>query len=109
MRIVRSLPAPRHGIDSRDYGAALMGVDPKGADLILEQSRPIAIRKGQWKYYQGWAHHKRTRPKKWQPTPVLVDVESDKMEENNLVEKKTQLAKEMRELWEKYQKQGLAE
>lgn len=99
-----------HAIDSRDYLQAFMGKDPKGADIILEQSKAVAIRKGRWKYFDGWPGHMFKQPKKMTTkVPMLFDVDKDKMESNNLVEVKKELAKELSEMLEKYQKSGLAE
>ena len=98
-----------HGIDSRDYGDALMGKDAKGADLILEQAKSVAIRKGKWKYFEGWPGNQFARPKSWQVTPVLLNIAKDKMEANNLVNQKPKLAQQMAGLLKKYQEQGLAE
>ena len=97
-------------IDSRDYLQAFIGQDAKGADIILEQAKAVAVRKGPWKYFEGWAGHMFRKPKSVpNKNPMLFNVDDDQMESNNLVKVKTEVAKELSELLEKYQKSGLAE
>ncbi|MGJ8723396.1 MAG: sulfatase-like hydrolase/transferase [Roseibacillus sp.] len=108
-----------HAIDSRDYLPAFLGEDEKGADIILEQAKAVAIRKGPWKYFDGWPGHmfkkakakngKSKNVKNVKNTPMLFNVEQDKMEKSNLVEEKPKLTEELAELLKKYQEEGLAE
>lgn len=98
-----------HAIDSRDYLPAFLGKDEKGAEIILEQAKSVAIRKGNLKYFNGWAGQMFQQPKNWKPRPMLFDVSKDKMESNNLAEENPELATELGEMLEKYQTQGLAE
>lgn len=93
-------------IDSRDQGAAFWGEDRVGAEVILQQAKEVAIRKGKWKYFEGFGGHWSQRPKK-KAGAHLFDVEADKMEQNNLVEAEPELAKELGNLLKKYRKQGL--
>lgn len=96
-------------IDSRDYGAAFVGEDPTGADIILEQARAVAIRKGKWKYFKGWGGDMFKKPRSVETVPMLFDVEADKGEKNNLVEEKPEVAAELDQLLERYLKEGLAQ
>lgn len=96
-------------IDSRDYFSTFVGEEREGASVILEQARPVAIRKGPWKFFNGWSGHQFGQPKNFKSKPTLVNVETDKMENHNLVKEKPKLAAELAELLKKYQKQGLAE
>ena len=90
--------------DSRDTLAALLGDDPKGSEIILEQARGVAIRKGQWKYVES---------RKWKKskdvTLQLFNLDSDIMEAKNLAKDKPEVAKEMATLLAKYKEQGLRE
>ena len=105
-----SVEVPKgHSIDSRNYAAAFEGEDTKGAELILEQAKTIAVRQGKWKYLKGSPEQNFRKAKKLKGGPMLFDLENDKGEKTNLVEKKPELVKELEELRLKYQKQGLAE
>ena len=45
-------------IDSRNFLGAFTGKDEKGAEMILEQAKVVAVRKGLLdKYFEGWGGH----------------------------------------------------
>ena len=96
-------------IDSRDYLTAFTGQDQKGAEMILEQAKVVAVRKGPYKYFAGWGGMMWQQPKNANLKPKLFDVEQDKMEKNNLTKEKPALAQELSELLQNYQGKGLAE
>lgn len=102
------LPA-KAAIDSRDFQAAFFGEDKKGAEIILEQAVAVGIRKGDWKYFEGWGAHKSVRPKNWKDKGQLYNLAEDAAEQNNLAEKFPEKAAELAELLEKFQSAGLAE
>ncbi|MBK1833764.1 sulfatase-like hydrolase/transferase [Roseibacillus ishigakijimensis] len=88
-----------HAIDSRDYGAALVGKDPKGAEIILEQARTQAIRQGDWKYFEQGKQNQ----------PHLYYLAEDPGEQFNLAGEVPDKASELAALLAKYRKQGLAQ
>ena len=80
--------------DSRDYLKTLLGQDSKGAEIILEHTQKArAIRRNEFKYID--------------KNPRLYDLSKDHGETENLVEKLPEIAKEMRQLLNKYSKQPL--
>jgi arylsulfatase A-like enzyme len=90
--------------DSRSQLKALLGRDPKGADVILEQAQGLAVRQGSWKYVG--ADLKR----KWQPQQAeLYDLSQDPSEAQNVVTGHPERAEAMAALLEKFQTEGLAE
>ncbi|MDP6356435.1 MAG: arylsulfatase [Planctomycetota bacterium] len=99
--------------DSRDFLATLTGTDSAGSDIILEQARGIAVRKGQWKYVKAWPRRKRKgkdQPKQPpKPREELYNLKVDPGESRNVVSKHPELAQELSKLHDKYRKQGLAE
>lgn len=82
--------------DSRNYLKTLLGEDTKGADIIMENTfgrKSVAIRRNNWKYIG--------------KKPQLYDVSKDPGETENLIDKFPEIAKEMKDLLEKYSKQTL--
>ena len=90
-------------IDSRDYLEAFIGNDERGAELILEQAKVVAIRKGAFKYFEGWGGQMFRQPKNAKKQPKLFNVEEDQMERNNLAKEQPELVKELGELLQSYQ------
>jgi len=80
--------------DSRNYLKTLLGQDSKGAEIIMEHTRrSIAIRRNNFKYIG--------------KKPQLYDLAKDPGETVNLVDKCPEIAKEMKDLLDKYGKQFL--
>ena len=96
-------------IDSRDYLEAFVGNDGDGAEMILEQAKVVAVRKGPWKYFEGWGGQMFRQPKNLKKKPKLFNVEDDQMEAKNLAKEQPAIAKEMSELLKRAQKKGLME
>lgn len=95
--------------DSRDTGKAFLGEDPEGSEIILEQARNLAIRKGNWKYFDN-APLKGKGGKNGSPLKgQLYDVVNDPGESQELSAKHPEVAQELSELLNRYRKIGLAE
>ena len=83
-----SLPAGA-APDSRDYWNTFTGKDERGADIILEQTntqKELAIRKGKMKYIS-----------KRDDDDEMYNLELDPGEENNIINTRAELAKELHE------------
>lgn len=95
--------------DSRDTGGAFLGEDSEGAEIILEQAKNLAIRKGNWKYFDN-APLRGPRGKKAPPLKVqLFNIATEQGEKNELSAERPEVAKELSELLNRYRKAGLAE
>ncbi len=94
------------GRDSRNQLDALLGRDDKGSEIILEQARGVAVRKGKWKYFEQ-SGGKGAKGKK--AKPMLFDLETDVAESNNVASSQPDVVGEMSALLAKYKQQGLAE
>jgi len=88
----RQVPAGQ-APDSRDCLAALLGRDKKGPEIILEQSRGVAIRRGRWKYVGR--------------NGLLYDLSKDPSEKKDLAAKFPKVAAEMKRLLEVYRSKPL--
>ena len=88
--------------DSRDHLDAFLGKDPRGCEVILEQARGLAIRKGPWKYVEPAAIEKRENA-----SPELYNLETDVGEQNNIIAEHPDVAEQLASLLEKHRQQGL--
>lgn len=75
--------APGQARDSIDTLEALLGKDRKGAEIIIEEARPLALRHGKWKYVRS------------EKDPELYDIEDDIAEQNNIAADKPKLVARM--------------
>ena len=80
--------------DSRDYLATLLGTDTKGPEVILEQARGVAIRRGTWKYVE--------------QSQELYDLSTDPSEKKNLAGSFPAIAEELNALLKMYKTQSLS-
>ena len=90
--------AEDEAIDSRNMWKAFTGEDEKGLPYMLEEARGLALRKGEWKYIPQLK--KMRRAKDETKKHVVIDAElynlaDDIGEQNNLVSKFPEVAKEM--------------
>jgi arylsulfatase A-like enzyme len=91
--------AHHEAVDSRDNLAALMGEDPIGLPYMPQEAPgALGLRRGNWKYIEfkgeSWAHTKGHARE-------LYQLGDDIAENNNLIEEKPEVAKEMAELLKK--------
>ena len=77
-------------VDSRNMLDAFIGKDPKGLPFMIEEAGVLALRKGPWKFIQG-KKGKRRAPAK----PELYDLDKDKGEQQNVIAKFPEIAREM--------------
>lgn len=95
--------------DSRDTGEAFLGEDPAGSEIILEQARSLAIRKGDWKYFDNAPLRGKIGEKGSPLKGQLFDVANDPGESKELSAEEPEKAQELSELLNRYRKVGLAE
>ena len=95
-------------LDSRDHFPAFTGKDPEGAEVILEQARSVAVRKGPWKFLTNKPLPHVKNQKRKVHKEELYNVDQDLMERKNRVKKEETVAQEMRQLLNRYLKEGLA-
>lgn len=81
------------GIDSRSVLPALLGNDQVGTEILIQEAGVQALRKGNWKYIPA-GKHKFQKSKKAQ----LYNLAEDIGEQQNLMHKEEQRAKEMSQL-----------
>lgn len=91
--------------DSRDAWAALVGKDPVGSEIILEQARHVALRRGPWKYYE---EKLGGRNEATSMQPSLFNLDQDIGEAHNLADQHPRIVAELRSLLARYQVHGLA-
>lgn len=89
--------------DSRDCLDTLLGKDAEGSEIILEQARGLAIRRGPWKYLEPHALRKKGKT----TAAELYNTETDIGEQNNIIEEHPDVAKELAALLDTYRNQGL--
>jgi arylsulfatase A-like enzyme len=89
--------------DSRDCLDTLLGKDAEGSEIILEQARGLAIRKGPWKYLEPHALRKKGKT----TAAELYNTEIDIGEQNNIIDEHPDVAKELAALLDTYRNQGL--
>ena len=89
--------------DSRNALDALLGKDPEGASMILEQANRLALRKGPWKYIEA-AQGGKKRPGN---PPELYHIETDVAEENNVIADHPEVAAELAQVLETCKGTGL--
>ncbi|MCM8537888.1 MAG: arylsulfatase [Lentisphaeraceae bacterium] len=90
--------ADDEAIDSRNMWQAFMGEDKKGLPYMLEEARGLALRKGDWKYIPSLKKMRRSKDGKKSQVVTkaeLYNLGEDKGEQNNVVEKYPEVAKEM--------------
>ena len=76
-------------IDSRNFWPALMGKDPLGARVLIEEARGVALRQGNWKYIAA----------RGEKNPgQLYNLEKDVGEQENLVSSEEERAQSMQAL-----------
>ncbi len=90
-------------IDSRSVLSALLGKSPDGLDVMIEEARALAVRKGPWKYVR--MPPPRKNPEKNPPKEELYNLDDDIGEEKNLITERPMIAKQMRELLTKMQQE----
>jgi len=78
------------GIDSRSVLSSLLGKDKIGTEILIQEARGIALRKGNWKYLE---HGKKENQK-----GELYNLTKDIGEKHNLVDEEKERAAEMRKL-----------
>ena len=76
------------GIDSRNVWPALMGKDPVGTPLLIEEARSVALRLENWKYIAGRGKN----------PGELYDLAKDIGEKENLISSEAERALEMKTL-----------
>jgi arylsulfatase A len=69
--------------DSIDTLDALLGKDRRGAESIIEEAGPLALRYGKWKYIRG------------KKAAELYDLEQDIAEKNNIASERPELVKRL--------------
>ena len=88
--------AADQAIDSRCTLDAFLGKGDQGQEVMLEEARTLAIRKGDWKLIRGG------KRKKGKPAPdELYDLSTDIGERKNLIKEKPELGRELRAQLEK--------
>jgi arylsulfatase A-like enzyme len=80
--------APDQGIDSRNVWPALMGKDPVGTPLLIEEARGVALRLENWKYIAGRGKN----------PGELYDLSKDIGEQENLISSEAERALKMKAL-----------
>jgi len=79
-------------IDSRNVWPALMGKDPEGTRLLIEEARGIALRQGDWKYVAQSGSKKPAQ---------LFNLAEDIGEADNRIDSEGERAKQMKALLER--------
>jgi hypothetical protein len=96
---------PPHGArDSRNTWAALVGKDEVGTEIILEQAKGVAVRKGSWKYFEVGSGSNNKKLK-----PMLFNLDQDVGEQRSVAGIEPEIVAEMKALLTKHRSQGLAE
>ncbi len=98
--------------DSRNTLSALLGEDDQGSEIILEQAKGVALRMGDWKYFEPKAPKTKGKKQKTatsSPNGQLFNLSADIGEKNNLLAQNPEVAEKMAKLLDKYREQGLAE
>ena len=80
--------AADQGIDSRNVWPALMGEDPVGTPILIEEARGVALRQGNWKYIAGRGKN----------PGELYDLSKDIGEQENLISSEGERALKMKAL-----------
>ena len=94
--------ADHQGIDSRSTLSALLGRSDQGQDYMIEEARGLALRRGSWKYIAAGGGKKKGANKNApKPAGQLYNLDTDRGEQTNLIEKHPRIAKEMADLLEK--------
>jgi len=94
----QTLPAGA-AIDSQNRLDTLLGKNPRGDDVIIEQANGniLSVRQGDWKYIAG------------KKGPELYDLKTDIGEQHNVAAQQPETVKQMAALLETYRTRGLRE
>jgi len=99
----QDISSPKVAPDSKDMLSVLIGQSKQGRTTMLEESFTMALRLGNWKYIEpvskktpDWLANKDVATG-LQKTPQLYNLKEDPKEENNLVLKFPEKAKELKE------------
>lgn len=87
---------PHEAKDSRDVLPALLGQSPDGVEVLVEECRGPAVRRGPWKYIAAY-----TGPWTQAHDPkvgTLFNLDDDPGEQQNVIDAHPGIAKEMRQL-----------
>ncbi len=96
--------------DSRSTLAAFLGKTDIGSEIILEQAKGVALRMGDWKYFEPKSKNKKGKAgAKETPEGQLFNLADDIGEKNNVFSQNPEIAEKMAKLLSKYREQGLAE
>jgi arylsulfatase A len=83
------------GVDSRDTLSAFLGQSDQGLPFMVEEAvNALALRKGDWKYIQPWAAH---RKKQVMAGPELYNLREDISESNNVIADHPEIAEALNE------------
>jgi arylsulfatase A len=95
--------ADDESIDSRSTLDAFLGRSEKGLEVMLEEARGLAVRKGDWKFIRGAKAKARKgkKPKKPDARDQLYKLDTDVGEQNNLAKEKPEITAELKALLEK--------
>ena len=97
--------APHEAPDSRDTLSAFLGEDPVGLEILIEESLDLAIRSRNWKYVEATRVKSKSGPR----IPLgesLFNLDSDRNEEENLMERYPEKGRELKSLLERLKREG---
>lgn len=101
---------PKDCVDSREHIPAMLGDDDRGRWYLVEQASTLALRHGEWKYIEpsaGPAVSKTTGIETGlSRLPQLYNLETDRLERNNVAAKYRKRVAEMAEIMRGIRKEG---
>lgn len=90
---------PDDAIDSCDRLDAILGVDSKGADVLIEECRGLAIRSGQWKYIPSYKN--RVAYEHDPKSDSLFNLRLDPGERTNVIQEHPEVVDSLRGVFER--------